>query len=256
MISRYRVAIGGTQLDSLDDNLLILDIQHSPVEKQIRQSSVANLDGYEIADTKYIRRTITVTFELHIYDIAERNAVCQKINAWAKNGGTMTVSDREGQRIIVACEQLADIESARNWTDPLTLVFSSTYSPFWETVAAKTVTLAGKTAKGTLKMDGNAGDALVSVTVTAKAAVSSLQLTVGDCVLKLTGLSVAADKQIVVDYVRQRLLRIRADGKSVLAKLDPASTDNLRAACGADTAIAVTANNSVTAVFTARGRWM
>ena len=256
MISRYQVSLGGSDMAELDENLYIHDISYSPVEKQYRQNITADLDGVDIAETRYNQRTVTISFELHIYGVAERNAACQKVNNWAKNGGILRTNDREGQYLTVICQQLAEISSAKNWTDTLTLVFVSTYSPFWQSDEQKTLTLSGKSASGALTVDGNIGSALVSCTVTARAAVSSFQITAGSNVLKLTGLSLAANKQLVIDYVRGRYLRIRADGKSVLAKLDPASADNLKAVCGGSTNISVTANNSVTAVITARGCWL
>lgn len=276
MRSRYRVSLGNVQLDSIDENLLILDISHSSSGEQITQSKVSGLDGYDVGDA-YIEKTIvTVTFELHIYNIMERNYVCQLVNKWAAAGGTLATNDRytvkgiavdkktgaktyttEGQRLYYTrCEKFADIESARNWTDPLTLVFATTYEPHWCSQNTKTLTLTGKSAKGTLKMDGNTGISPVSVTVTANAAISSFQITAGGSTLKLTGLSLAKDKKLVIDYVNSRYLRIRADGKSAMAKLDPASSDRLTVPCGANTVVSITANNKVTAVITARGRWI
>lgn len=256
MISRYRVSLDNVQMDSLDSNLRILDVGYSPLEKQVKQNVTADLDGYDIAQTVYTQRVVTVTFELHIYGIAERNAACQKVNEWAKNGGTLRINDRNKQMLTVTCSQLADIASARNWTDPLTIVFTSTYSPFWRSEDQRTLTLTGKNSSGTFKLDGNIGEALVSVTATAKATVSSFQITVGETTLKLTGISVGVNKQIVIDYIRNRYLRIRVDGNSVLTKLDPASSDNLRAKCGDSTPVSITANNSVTTMITARGCWL
>ena len=259
MRSRYRISVGGIQLDTLDDDLLILDIQHSEPEFVISENRIANEDGYDFsADSEYFKKTtVTVTFELHIYDVAQRNAVCQKVNAWARNGGTLTVNDRAGQRLWnTRCEKFASISSAKNWTDPLTLVFATTYIPYWLSDNEKTLTLTGKSAKGKLKMDGNIGAAQVKATVTAGGNITSFQITAGDKTLKLTGLSLANGKDLVIDYVHNRYLRIMADGKSVLDKLDKSSADLLTVPCGADTQISISANNKVTAVITARGRWL
>ena len=259
MRSRYRISVSGVQMDTLDNDLLILDIQHSEPEFAITGNRNANGDGYDvIADEAYfMKTTVTVTFELHIYDVAQRNAVCQKVNAWAAAGGTLTTNDRAGQRLWnTRCEKFASIASAKNWTDPLTLVFATTYIPYWLSNDEKKLTLTGKSAKGKLKMDGNIGEAQVRATVTAEANITSFQITAGDKTLKLTGLSLASGKELVIDYVRNRYLRIRADGKSVMANLDKASSDLLTIPCGAESQISISANNKVTAVITARGRWL
>ena len=256
MIGRYRVSLGDVQMDSLDENLLILDVKYSPVTKNLQEQTIANLDGFDIEDTSYGSRTVTVSFELHIYDVAERNKICQKVNQWAESAVMLKTNDREGQYLIVHCAKNAEIESARNWTDPLTLVFETDVIPFWQSVETKTVTIAGRSARGTLKLDGNFGNNFVSVEVTAGAAVTALQLTTGSTTLKLTGLSVAAGQKVIIDYIRGRYLRIMANGASVMGRLDTNSSDNLKAKCNANTAVSVASNNSVTAVFTARGLWL
>lgn len=256
MRSRYRVALNGTHLDTLDNNLLILDVAYSQIQKQVRQTASANLDGFDISSVYTEKQIITVSFELHIYDTAKRNKACQTVNKWASGGGTLTINDREGQQISVVCEQTAVIESVRDWTAPLTLVFSTSSKPYWESVTEKVTTITGKSASGNLVMDGNTGSALVSVEVTAKAPVSSLQITVGDTVLKLTGFSLQTNQVLTVDYVNGRYLRVRANGSSIMNRLNPDSSDNLKAPCGTRTRVAITANNSVNAVFRARGLWL
>ena len=257
MTSRYRISVGGVELDSLDDRLLILDIGYSAPERETRKYSTANLDGIDIKETKVIRRTVTVTFELHVYGIAERNALCQAVNAWAAAGGTLITNDREGQRLVnVVCSQFAEIDSARDWTSPLTIVFETTYVPYWVSDEEVVRTLTGKNTTGIMALDGNTGEALVSVTATAQSAVTSFKATVGDKALVLTGLSVATGQTIVIDYIRNRYLRIRANGVNVQGKLVPAeSSDNLTAECGKTSQIGIVSDGRVTAVFKARGCW-
>lgn len=257
MISRYRVKLGSTQLDSIDDNILILDVAYSSLEKNISKYATANLDGYDIHETYVARQTVTISFELRIYDTAERNAVLQKINEWAMVGGDLQINDREEQYLSsVVCDQYATLTSVRNWTDPLTIVFSTTTNPYWLSSTPKTVTLSGKSAGGTLKMNGNVGNALINVSITTEGTVSSLQIVVGSTKLVLKGLSVPSGKKIVVDYIKDRYLRILANGSSVLSKLQTESTDDLHAKCGQDVNVSITANSKITAVFSGRGMWL
>ena len=145
MRSRYRISLGGVQLDTIDNDLLILDIGYTAPEVSTPEHRAADLDGVDCGDKYFSKQTVTVTFELHIYDVAQRNAVCQKVNEWAAAGGTLVTNDRAGQRLWnTRCDKFASIESARNWTDPLTLVFTTTYLPFWVSNEDKTLTLTGK----------------------------------------------------------------------------------------------------------------
>lgn len=256
MRSRYRISVSGVQMDTLDDNLLILDIGYQQPDMNRKTQTSANLNGISISDTHVGQGRVTVTFELHIYDTAERNAVCQNVNKWASAGGTLRTSDREDQELErVVCEQFADISSARNWTDPLTIVFATTSNPYWISRETDTVVVTGS-GSGSLPVSGNVGKALVSLTATANAAVTSYQAVVGSTKVKLTGISVPSGKTVVVDYVDGRYMRIRANGSSVMPKLDKTSTDNLLANCGKSNSVSVTANAKVSTTFTARGCWL
>ena len=236
MRSRYRVRLGDVHLDTLDKNLMILDVSHSPMQPRIQQTNTADLNGFEPSDAAYIEKTtVTVTFELHIYDIAKRNEACQKVNAWAQAGGSLRVNERSGQYL---------------------LVFETTYVPYWTSTTDSTLTLTGKAPKGNLSVDGNTGNALVLATITAQANVTSIQITAGSTTLKLTGLSMKNKDVMEIDYVHSRYLRIRVNGKSVMGNLNASSSDLLTVPCGAKTAIAISASGKVKAAIRARGYWL
>lgn len=258
MTSRYEVTLGDVKMSTLDKDLLILDVGYPVPEYETDEYTIANLDGYDISDTRLKKRLVTVTFELHIYDIQKRNEACQKVNAWAQAGGTLKINDRKDQYLTVRCEQYPSVESVRDWTAPLTLTFATVAIPYWKSVTEKVLTISGTSASGTLKMDGNTSEALVSVTVTANVALTNatLQFVVGDTNIKLTNITLAKNKELVIDYKNSRFLRIKADGTSVLKQLDPSSTDNLRAKCGTNVSVSLSAGGKITAVFKARGLWL
>ena len=257
MTSRYRVSLGGVQLDSLDKNILIRDVSYSPVTRRDTTFETANLNGFDTSASVYEGQNVTVQFEIHIYDTASRNAVCQKINQWANTRGSLVVNDRSGQYLpSVVCVQYASLKSVKNWTDPISIVFSTERIPFWQSNTEKAVNIYGTNVKGTLKMDGNIAYSLVTVNVTAVEPFSSLQLTVGNMFLKLKGLSVSVGSKLVVDYVNNRYMRIRVNGSSVMTKLDPSSSDDLRANCGANVSVGVISNGRVNAEFRGRGCWL
>ena len=97
---------------------------------------------------------------------------------------------------------------------------------------------------------------MVSVTATAGATVSSFKVTAGSTTIALTGLSVAAGQKIVIDYLKDRYLRIMANGKSVMARRSASSSDLLLVPCGANTKVSFTSSASMASVvFSARGVW-
>lgn len=256
MIGRYRVSLDGVQMDSINDKILILDVGYSPIEFDRRENSVAGLDGYDISNTYLQKRAVTITFEIHRYNIVKRNEICQAVNKWASGGGQLVINDRDGQFLQVQCEQYADITSVRNWTDPLTLTFSTVAIPYWQNSAASSLALSGKNATGTLKLKGNYGNALVTVSAVANAKVTSFKAEVGNTQIVLKGMNIASGQRLVIDYQRGRFLRIRVDGKSVMGSLQPSSTDNLLAPCGASTKCTVVSDGKMTTTIASRGLWL
>lgn len=256
MTSRYSISVGGKKLESMyTKSLLILDIQHSQPDLTFQTQTNANLDGVDVLDTYVGQRTVTVTFELRIYDIAARNAACQVINEWASKGGTLITNDRAGQQLMrVICTQYADIESAKNWTDPLTLVFSTTDCPYWVSQTAKSRTIAGPSGSSKLTLDGNVGSALVSVVATAQAKLTAITFKVDGRKLVLKGLNVPKGKTVEVSYLKGRYLYIKANGSKAISKLDPSSNDNLLMVCGKkDSPVSFSTDGKASVTFTARG---
>lgn len=256
MTSRYEVTLNDVKMSSLNKNLLILDVAYTAPNFSVKQQRVSGLDGYDISNVYLDRQEITVSFELHIYGTAERNAACQAVNKWAKNGGVLKINDRSNQYVKVRCSKFATVESVRNWTDSLTITFSTVGVPYWQSSTINQKTLTGRNVRGVIAVGGNYGNTLVSVEVTANERITSLLIESGDTKIVLKGLSVAKNKKVIIDYVDDRFLRISVDGSSILEKLQPESTDNLRAVCGANTSIAVIANDKITALFKARGLYL
>lgn len=257
MISRYRASLGGVQLDSLDDNIRILDIAYQPMEKQVNRHKTSDFDGFDISGETFQGQSVTVVLEAHIYDTEKRNEAIQKINKWAAAGGTLVTSDRKNQFLTVRCARFAAVESVKKWTDPVRLIFETTTRPYWESSAQKVTTLSGANASGTLAVDGNTGKAMVGVEMTANAAISAVKFTVGDTAIDIAGLSMTSGQKLILDYLEGRYLRVRANGSSVMNKIIPEnSTDLLLADCGKSTAVKVFANARVTTKFLARGLWL
>lgn len=256
MIGRYRVSLENAQMDAIDNRLLILDVRYNKPKVDKQRVSAANLDGYEESGEYMSERAVTVTFELHIYDTEERNRVCQAVNNWAAAGGKMRINDRKGQYLSVKCDTFAEIESVKDWTAPLSIAFITVENPYWISEEPKTVTLSGRSSTGTLKMDGNVKDALVVVQAIPDAAVTSFKAVVGDTTISLTGISAAAGQKIVIDYLKNRYLRIRVNGNSVMNKMLPSSSDQLRAPCGKNTKVSfASGGNMSSVVFQAQGVW-
>lgn len=257
MISRYSISLNGNELSEIDERLLILDVSHQDSGITREQFKVANRDGARLYDEYREKISVAVTFELRIYSISERQSVLQSIVAWAKNGGKLRTNDMDGVYLDCICEQLPSIQSVKKWLDPLTVVFSAYAFPYWQDEDPAIASLTGRNSGGSIDVPGTAKKAYASVAVTSKAGtVTSLTIHVGSTAISLSGISIAKNKTVIVDYDKNRILHITSDGVSLLSKRTGASSDDLYALCGETNEIRVVASSEVTATFTIRGAWL
>jgi len=257
MVSRYDVTLNNTHMAKLHKALYVLDVQYPDHEFEMQTQNPAGTDTIITGDRKKGKASVVVTFELHIYDIAERQAALQKVISWCRNGGTLKINDRPDQRLIVVCDKIPALGSVRNWTDPLTIEFSGYASPYWEDTAETVITLQGTNSGGTIAVPGTA-DATpftVEVTPTAKA-IASLSIVVGSNTITLSGISCPVNTKIVFDHNSEGILTIKQGSTSILAKRTASSADDITAKCGANCSVKVVAPSKVTAVFKTRGRWL
>lgn len=256
MISRYEVILDGVTLSSIHNDLMILDIQHTPAQRQATTARKAKGNGVYITDLYQAQTTVTILFELHIYDIEERQRVCQEIATMAMNCKILETNDRPGQRLHVICDQPPAIESALQWTSPIMMVFSAYSLPFWEESEPSIVTISGTNQNETLFVPGNAGETFLDAEITASSAITSLTISSGSTTISLIGLSVAAGGVVKVTHDENGILSIKSGNTSLLSHRTAASSDDLLVVSGTNNLVAISANNAVSCKFSARGVWL
>ena len=254
MISRYEAYLNNIALSSVDPKILILDIQYSAPSIKNEGYTLAKRNGTYIYNRYTDKTSVSISFEIRAYDTAERQAVCNEICKWAKNGGTLQTSDRPGQRLRCICDAFPTIASARNWTDALQIVFTAYALPFWEEETEKTLALTGASASGSLYVPGNIDGALIEASVKANAALSSVNLTANGKTLSLSGLSVSSGQVINITYDNALIQSIKVGSTSLLNKRTGA--DDLLAKCGENNVLSMSASASVNVVFKVRGLWL
>lgn len=256
MISRYEVVLNGESLAELDERLLILDVTYPEHEIEI---PVYNPGGSNSAVTdkpKKGKASVSVSFELHVYNIAERQALLQSVIAWCKDGGILKINDRPEQRLNVICDKFPNLGSVRNWTDPLEIVFSAYGVPYWQDETPTVATLQGSNTNGRMIVPGGIGEALFDITVTAIQAITNLTLTVGSKSIVLDGISCPQNGQITVSHDKNGILSIKQGTTSLLGKRTAKSSDDLKADCGENIQIGAKASATVRAVYSVRGCWL
>lgn len=254
MISRYEVYLNDIALSKVHPDILILDIQHQPAQIRNTMYNVANRQGANVNKRYIDRASVVVTFEIHNYNIAQRQAIRDEIVKWAKDGGVLRTNDRIHQRLRCICETFPAVTSAKNWTDPLQIVFTAYDLPFWESLMPVELTLTGTTGSGTMYVPGTYGSALVEVTITANADITSVDLTVNGRTLTLSDLTVASGSKIRIRYDGRMIQSIKRGSTSLLKKRS--GVDDLLADCGASNSFEFTASASVDVTFSVRGLWL
>ena len=254
MISRYEATVDGIALSSIDPSIYVLDIRPGEVVPQFTLKEVAGRNGAIIAKEKYAKSSVEIDFEIHEYDVAKRNMICQKVQRWA-NGKILKTSDRPGQLLHSVCERYP-IVSAKNWTAPVTMMFSGYMPPFWEDENAVTVSLNGTSGSAQRYVPGSAEETLVKAVLTAGASISSFSVTVDGKTLNFSGLSLSSGDVVTIDYDEHFFLRIRKGNSSIMNKRTGSSADELRATCGKINTFSFTSSGKASVTFSAKGWWL
>lgn len=255
MDSRYVATLNGINFADLDERLLILNVNHDRPNYQISKNTIANKMGAIIGRKHKDCAKVTITFEIHVYPTDERQAVLQSVVEWAKNGGTLRLNDRPEQKLVCICEELPSINSVKDWTSPLDIVFSAYGVPYWQEEDASIVSLSGSNASGMIDVPGNGGEACVDCTIIPRGILNSIRLTAGNTYIELTGLSINTGTPLLITHDSNQILNISAYGTSRLSARTGQSSDDLLVPSGATSRIATTSNVPVTATFSVRGLW-
>lgn len=251
MISRYEVSLNQTSLSSIHPSILIHDINYISPEISDETVTLAKRNGSFLQRRYFGTSVVEISFEIHEYSTRVRQEICKNIVLWAKKGGQLETSDKEGQFLQCVCTKFPVIESARNWTDPLTVEFTAYVIPFWQEKNMATLAITGTSGNGSLFVPGNADDVLVSASIKANSAISSVSLTVNGRTLSLTGLSVSSGSTIEIAYDGNAIQSIKVGNTSLLN--NRSGVDDLLAKSGELNTFSISASASVTVTFKIRG---
>ena len=237
MILARRVALNGTQLDSMDNRILISSIDEAAGRDNITAVSRGAGGGQRITNMRRDTLDVTVKFALNIKssDMAGRTALLNRINKWAAGGGVLTVGHRSGQQLNVVLAQAPGGGDIFSWANEFTLVFRAYGIPFWqETTASGTVTIAAATSGFDSLTVGGSANTVADVILTnqGSATVNNCEITVNGNTMAFSSLGLAVGESLVIDHTGDGLLQIliyETDEyyRSAMGKRTPASADDL-----------------------------
>lgn len=251
---RFDATINGVSLSSLDPHVMLADIDEAPAEYTQETANRAIHPGQRYSAR--VRRSLTVRLKIHITTphILIRSQVLDKVADWVGDGGWLTVLTRPNQRLYVYPDTPPALGSSLDWTGEIEVALTAYERPYWEQVHP---TVAVITDSGTIIPTGTVPEAYVEVDAknVGTGNLTEITLTCADTSIRLEGLTVPAGGHVIITYTDKDVMVITADGVSALANRTAESSDDLIARVRTANAISVTADQAVSAVFRARGRF-
>ncbi len=260
MILKRRVALNGVQLDSLDNRILISGFDEAAGRDTIGAVNLGAGDGQRITGRRRETLDVTIKFNLNIQNnnMAARDALLDKINAWAAPGGILTAGHKTGKQLNVVLAQAPGGGDQFFWSNEFTLVFRAYAIPFWENIQATSQALTqSSTGEGTLTMPGST-DTVAEVLVQNKSGgtLDTLSLTVNGYQMSFTNLGLTNNEYLTIDHLQTGgifVKRARIGQASVLDKLTGADEFILNPGSNA---ISYTAGGDVIVQVSAKGRYL
>ena len=253
MLTYFDAALNGEWMSSLDESVYVLDVHENAAEKVLSHEWDMR-SGSRYGGRFRTSLSVTVLFYIIQPDPYLRAEVLQLVQDWARKGGMLEIGGRSGQTLFVKCENPPLMQSASKWTDVLQLTFTAYEFPFWRGMNSANVTI---TENGSIYPGGACDEMPVDVTVKniGKTAVTRVRLSVNESVLEFTGISIPADKTLVVQHDQNGVLSAKIGDESILIRRTDESSDDLLAFGGDENSLSVSSDGSVSARFSVWEVW-
>ena len=258
MILSRRIALGGVQLDTLHERIVIRSIDTGTLKESVNAVNRMGGFGQRVTGQHIETMDVVVKFAIDVpmTNMALRRSVWEDVIAWALRCGWLTVNFMPDRRIYVDKAILPGSGDLREWTEDFTITFRAYNVPFWQDVNPNAVAERGVSSwAGTLGVPGHLRTvADVTFKNTSGSAMTSFSITCGGSTLSLADISLANNADLVISHGTDGLLRITAGGTSVYNKLTAASADDLYMNPGT-AAISMTAGKAGNVTVSCYGRY-
>ena len=261
MVLKHRVALDGVELDSIDDRIIITKVEEPDGKEQFSAVSLWGSNGSRVTELHRDHLDVTVKFVIRIRkrDMAGREEVLEKVNAWACAGGWLTLNYRENRRIRVFMLQAAGMGDAWDWTREFAVTFRACGVPYWQETGGTIIDRRGING-GTFQV-GAAGSAQsvmeVSFRNTSGGVINTFSISCADCSMSFTGLGLANGETFEIKHAdngKRCVLQILAGGRSALACRSMGSSNDLFINPGTKN-VTVSAGGNGNLTISCRGRF-
>lgn len=212
----HRVALDGAQLDEIDSRIMIQKVETGDGKESISTVSLAGDSGSRVTAVHRDSLDITVRFTIKLRktEMAERETLLEKINAWAFPGGWLTTNNKEDRRIKVFRAQAARAGDPWDWTKVYDIVFRACGVPYWQE-ETPSVLMRQNTRSETLVMGINGSEKTAleaQFTNTSGSTIDSFALDTGESRMAFASLGLGNGETLVIDHAdtgKRSLLQLR-----------------------------------------------
>lgn len=251
MTTLFDCTLGGAPLSSIDESICILDIREDA--PQMHLSTLALHSGSQrILSCERQSLTVRVRFAIQEESPTLRSNIAARVRRWARSSAWLNISQRPGQRLHVQCSELPAL-SGNDWTEELTLAFTSDRAPYWEDA---TQTSFSGTGAVTLTIPGTAKETPVEVVAINNSGrtITHVEVQCGNAHMTFEDLVFPANGQLALSMA-SGVFTARISGESVLHHRTMDSSDMLLASCGEEITAVTTADASIFTFYNVRGRY-
>ena len=228
MILTRRVALNGTQLDQIDQSIVIRSIDPGTPKETVQSVSKMGGFGQRITGRHWETIDVSVTYAIDIPKkrIADRRDVFDAVNAWAQAGGWLTVNYMAGRRLYADSVTVPSSEDLWNWTEEFTIIFRAYAVPFWQSDTQTTSTSSTITVPGTAPTVCDA-----EIENDSGSTIDTMSVQVGRSAMSFSDLGLADGETLVISHAANGTLSIRIRNgntyRSAMDKRTGGSADDL-----------------------------
>lgn len=266
MVLKHRVALDGIQLDEVDERIMIQQIETADGKESISTVSLAgSSSGSRVTNVHRDSIDITVKFAIRLRktEMADREEILEKVNAWAYGGGWLTTNYKANRRIRVFRAQAAGAGDPWDWTKVYSIVFRACGVPYWQETEPEALTRTNTSSETmTVGVTGSQETVMEATFVnTSGSTINTFSLNTGESQMSFTSLGLANGESLVIDHVdsgKMFLLRLRIKSgstyRSVMNKRTSGSSNDLTVSPGVHQ-VQMTAGGRGKITVTCRGRF-
>lgn len=214
MILSKRVALGGVELDELDDSIVIRSVDPGVPHESTGMENRAGGFGSRLTMQHWDSLDVTVAFAIDIpkRDMVRRREVFDAVIAWANTKGWLTTNQMEGRRVWVGKVVTPGAWDMWNWTAEYRIIFRVFGDPFWRDVEPTEVTKK-TVSKGNVQIQiGGTAPGVLDIAfenVSGKQ-INDVTFTVDGKDLILKGVNLASNETLNLTHTAEGLIRLRA----------------------------------------------